>query len=163
MGAKRAVPGRSRPYNDLLLEWNRQNNPNFVEPVKRETKKEKKEKKDREREEKKKLMDQKKAQNAAKKSGGKKGASAPAPVVESVEEMEEDVDSEVELDLMVLAVREARNRGRIGIPMAVSEEVGMSSWFVVRREKVRCCRDQLLGALMGARGGIAGVPPMMRP
>jgi SAGA-associated factor 73 len=162
MGAKRAVPGRSKPYNDLLLEWNRLNNPNFVEPVKRETKKEKKEKKDREREEKKKLMEQKKAMNATKKSGGKKGATIPAPIVETVDEVEEDVDSEVELDNMVRAVREAKNHGRIGVPMAVSEDVAMSSWFVVRREKVRCCRDQLYGALMGNRGGIASVPSMMR-
>ena len=46
MGAKRAVQGRSKDYGILLLEWNRANNPNFVEPVKRESKKERKEKKD---------------------------------------------------------------------------------------------------------------------
>lgn len=47
MGAKRAVQGRSRPYDELLLEWNRLNNPNFVEPVKRETKQERKERKEK--------------------------------------------------------------------------------------------------------------------
>ena len=53
MGAKRAVEGRSKPYDELLLEWNRLNNPNFVEPVKRESKAEKKAKKDKEKAEKK--------------------------------------------------------------------------------------------------------------
>src|ERR1700722_8317097 len=36
MGAKRAVQGRSKKYDELLIEWQRANNPNFVEPVKRE-------------------------------------------------------------------------------------------------------------------------------
>ncbi|KAH9034310.1 hypothetical protein EDB84DRAFT_1438188 [Lactarius hengduanensis] len=44
MGAKRAVKGRSKDYDELLLEWNRAHNPNWVEPVKRESKKERKEK-----------------------------------------------------------------------------------------------------------------------
>ena len=43
MGAKRSVAGRSRPYDELYLDWQREHIPNFVEPVKRETKKEKKE------------------------------------------------------------------------------------------------------------------------
>ena len=47
MGAKRAVQGRSRPYDELLLEWNRLHNPNWVEPVKRESKAERKERKER--------------------------------------------------------------------------------------------------------------------
>ena len=46
MGAKRAVQGRSKPYDELLLEWNRLNNPNWVEPVKRPTKQERKEQKE---------------------------------------------------------------------------------------------------------------------
>ncbi|KAJ7823449.1 SCA7, zinc-binding domain-containing protein, partial [Mycena leptocephala] len=37
MGAKRAVQGRSRNYDDLLIDWQRQHNPYFVEPVRRET------------------------------------------------------------------------------------------------------------------------------
>ena len=49
MGAKRAVQGRSRPYDELLLEWNRLHNPNWVEPVKRESKAERKERKEREK------------------------------------------------------------------------------------------------------------------
>src|SRR5882762_3852666 len=51
MGAKRAVQGRSKLYDELLLDWNRANNPNFVEPVKRESKKERKEKKERKQKE----------------------------------------------------------------------------------------------------------------
>jgi len=53
MGAKRAVQGRSKLYDELLLDWNRANNPNFVEPVKRESKKERKEKKEKEKRERK--------------------------------------------------------------------------------------------------------------
>ena len=33
MGAKRGVQGRSKPYDELLREWRRANDPNFVEPV----------------------------------------------------------------------------------------------------------------------------------
>ncbi|KAF5335024.1 hypothetical protein D9758_016191 [Tetrapyrgos nigripes] len=45
MGAKRAVQGRSRKYDDLLLVWQREHNPNFVEPVKKQRRlKEEKEK-----------------------------------------------------------------------------------------------------------------------
>ncbi|WWC95171.1 hypothetical protein V866_002025 [Kwoniella sp. B9012] len=38
VGAKRAVQGRSRPYDELYLEWQREHNPNFKEPQKREVK-----------------------------------------------------------------------------------------------------------------------------
>jgi SAGA-associated factor 73 len=58
MGAKRAVQGRTRKYNDLLLSWQRTHNPNFVEPLKRETKAEKQEKKEIEKLEKKKLAEE---------------------------------------------------------------------------------------------------------
>jgi len=43
MDAKRSVQGGSKVYDELLLEWNWVNNPNWVEPVKRETKAEMKE------------------------------------------------------------------------------------------------------------------------
>lgn len=33
VGLKRAVTGRSRPYDELYLDWQRANNPNFKEPV----------------------------------------------------------------------------------------------------------------------------------
>ena len=33
MLAKRALPGRSKPYDELLLDWKRANDPKFVEPV----------------------------------------------------------------------------------------------------------------------------------
>ena len=34
MGAKRAVQGRSKAYDELLFEWNRANNPDWVDPLK---------------------------------------------------------------------------------------------------------------------------------
>jgi SAGA-associated factor 73 len=52
MGAKRSVEGRSKPYDELLLEWNRAHKPNFVEPVKRQSKEEKKLLKEKEKKEK---------------------------------------------------------------------------------------------------------------
>ncbi|KDR79777.1 hypothetical protein GALMADRAFT_1163562 [Galerina marginata CBS 339.88] len=39
---KRRVKGRSHSFDELLLEWQRAHNPNFVEPVGRETKARKK-------------------------------------------------------------------------------------------------------------------------
>ena len=39
VGAKRAVQGRSRPYDELHIEWQRAHNPNFKEPTKKEANK----------------------------------------------------------------------------------------------------------------------------
>ena len=75
MGAKRSVKGRSKDYDELLLEWNRAHNPNWVEPVKRESKKERKEKKEREKRERK----QRELEELAKRKGidlSKPGAEA---------------------------------------------------------------------------------------
>ncbi|ORX39441.1 SCA7, zinc-binding domain-domain-containing protein [Kockovaella imperatae] len=50
VGAKRAVEGRSRSYDDLYLEWQRNNNPNFKEPApKKEREARRAEKKERDR------------------------------------------------------------------------------------------------------------------
>lgn len=164
MGAKRAVAGRSRPYDELLLDWQRLHNPNFVEPVKRETKKEKKEKRDKEREEKRKLMEAKKASQAAtggsskkKKGKGDGGGATNTAANQADEEMGEEIDSEVELDAMVRAVNIAKQQARIAVPLAVGEDYCTGSWFVARRERLRCCRDQLFSAFMGNRGGLGGM------
>lgn len=183
MGAKRAVQGRSRPYDELLLEWNRLNNPNFVEPVKRETKQERKERKEKEKAEKKRLqmeaaaaagVDLTKKQTATAGTAGPKkskkaaattntttAAAAPGvgPAAPKPDEDEnlDDVDSEVELDSLVGAVRLAQDRGLIGIPLAVPCDA--SSWFVGRRERVRTCRELLANALMPPRTGPGAIPP----
>jgi len=166
MGAKRAVQGRSRNYGELLLEWQRANNPKFVEPVKKETKAEKKEKREREKLEKKRLAVEAAALGidpaggVGKKSGlsgpskkvGKKAAAAAAAAVRLAEELGgdasedlDDLDSEAEVDELVRVVRLARNKGVLAVPLAVPCDAG--SWFVQRRERARCCRDLLLGAL----------------
>lgn len=183
MGAKRAVEGRSKPYDELLLEWNRLHNPNFVEPVKRETKAEKKAKKDKEKAEKKKQQMEEAAArgidpNAPKKSTGggggtgtkktKKaaGATTTASAIVTVagvgptlphdnDENIDDLDSEEEVDALVQAVRVAQERGVLGVPLAVPSDA--SSWFVARRERVRTCRELLANALMPARTGPPGV------
>ena len=175
MGAKRAVQGRSKDYDVLLLEWNRLNNPNFVEPVKRETKAERKEKKEREKAEKKRLaMEAQQAAAAAKAAAGggpskksKKSASstnpnasAPnAPAAASQlngdeDENMDDVDSEAELDAMVRAVHVASVNGMLGVPLAVPYDTG--TWFVARRERLRNCKDALVGALKARPSFIAG-------
>ncbi|KAH8104130.1 SCA7-domain-containing protein [Cristinia sonorae] len=174
MGAKRAVQGRSRNYDELLLEWNRLNNPNFVEPVKRESKQERKERKEKEKAEKKKQQMEaaaaagadvakkpaaaagaapKKAKKAAAASSTAVAAAVPGagPIVAKADEDEsfEDVDSEVEMDALIGAVRVAQDRGLIGVPLAVPCDA--SSWFVGRRERVRTCRELLANALMPSR------------
>ena len=52
MRDKRMVQGRSKQYDDLVIEFRKLLDPSFVEPPKRETKAERKEKKERERREK---------------------------------------------------------------------------------------------------------------
>lgn len=170
MGAKRSVQGRSRNYDELLLEWQRANNPNFVEPVKRETKAEKKEKREREKLEKKRLADEAAAAlgidpstlrgkpgppGVSKKSAKKATSSAAA--VRLKDEMGGDVpedfdyiDSEAEMDDLTRIVKTGTDKGILCVPLAVPCDAG--SWFIQRRERARCCRDLLIGAL-GCGGG----------
>ncbi|KAF8920640.1 SCA7, zinc-binding domain-containing protein [Mucidula mucida] len=164
MGAKRAVQGRSRDYNELLLEYQRANNPNFVEPVKRESKAEKKEKREKEKQEKKRLAEEASAAMGPKKSNpekskkGKKAAAAAAAAANKlaenktgeVEENIDDLDSEAEVDNLVVSYKVAREKGLVAQPLAIPCDT--SSWFVARRERARCVRDLLSGAL----GGIGG-------
>jgi SAGA-associated factor 73 len=172
MGAKRAVTGRSRGYDELLLEWNRAHNPNFVEPVKRETKAEKKEKKDREKAEKKRLAAEAAAAagesttaapGAAKKSEGgpakskkKKTATAanagagPAAAAQAAHKDSDDedlagIDSDEEMESLIRAVHAGTSRGLVGQPLALPNDV--SPWFVVRRERLRNCHQHISQAL----------------
>lgn len=169
MGAKRAVQGRSRKYDDLLIDWQRAHNPNFVEPVKRETKAEKKEKREKEKLEKKKLAEENAVAlgvdpTASKKQGGpgpkkvgKKAFAAAAAnrmaVGDDAMENLDDLDSEAEMDELVQAVRDATNKGFIGVPLGAPCDAG--TWFVQRRERLRCCRDLLVGALGNTNGNLA--------
>lgn len=164
MGAKRAVQGRSKAYDELLLEWQRANNPNFVEPIKRETKAEKKEKREREKLEKKRLADEAasapgqdsnalcKRPGLSSKKSSKKAAAAvrQEEIGEDIPENLDELDTEAELDELVLAVRTAKDRGMIGVPLALPCDA--STWFVHRRERARCCRDLLVNALGGGTG-----------
>lgn len=181
MGAKRAVQGRSKPYDELLLEWNRLHNPNWVEPVKRETKAERKERKEKEKAEKKRQaleaaaaagidLTKKGSSAVVGGSGTKKGkksaaaaaAAAAAAVVaastgagpgdDGVENLD-DVDSEAEVDTLVHAVRAAQTRGLIGKPLAWPSDP--SSWFVGRRERLRTCRELFNAALTSQRNSPA--------
>lgn len=174
MGAKRSVEGRSRRYDDLLLDWQRANNPNFVEPVKRESKAEKKAQREREKQERKRLASEAAAAvgaeiSAAKKvtaaassakKASKKAAAAAAAVRladgmgnDTPEDLD-DLDSETELDDLVRSVQAAQEKKVIGVPLAVPCDAG--SWFVQRRERVRCCRDLFMAALRNDGNGIQG-------
>lgn len=185
MGAKRAVKGRSKDYDELLLEWNRAHNPNWVEPVKRESKKERKEKKEREKRERKQreleelakrkgidlskpgaeaqleqlkssTKKKKKVENAAVAAGGAgahpSGNNARADDEHGAENLA-DLDSEEELESMVKSVRLASEASLLGVPLAIPCDAG--SWFVVRRERLRTCRDLFAGAFM--KGGASSV------
>ncbi|KAG9044672.1 hypothetical protein FS837_007719 [Tulasnella sp. UAMH 9824] len=137
MVAKRAVQGRSKPYDELLIEWKKENIPGWVEPVKKETKAERKAKKEAEKEAKRlELLAQgivpgqkkpkapkgepgakkvKKSEKAAgqagdktgKKTSTKPGQAPPNPNGEEDEE-DEDLDSDVEFENLVRAVRVAK-------------------------------------------------------
>jgi SAGA-associated factor 73 len=167
MGAKRSVPGRSRKYDELLLDWNRAHNPNFVEPVKRETKAERKEKRDREREEKRKAKElegeiKKTQKKPSTKKKGAKDAAVPTISGEHGDDegiVEEDIDSDVELDALVKALRTAKQKGLIGEPLATADEIMAGTYFVARRERLRSCRDLLVGALTRRTLTGAPVPP----
>ncbi|KAF5369228.1 hypothetical protein D9757_010033 [Collybiopsis confluens] len=174
MGAKRAVQGRSRAYDDLLRDWQREHNPNYVEPVKRETKKEKKEKKEREKAERKKAIEEaalKLGLDPSSKEGRKAGAAATGHTIAAAKhttskraqavaaaaagsgntlddgenENYDDVDSEAEMEELVSVVRSARMNGIIAQPLAVPSDV--SSWFVERRERLRCTHHLISAAL----------------
>jgi len=174
MGAKRSVLGRSRPYDELLLDWQRANNPNFVEPVKRESKAEKKAQREKEKQEKKRLASEaaaalgidpstikKASTTTSSKKVSKKAAAAAAAAVRMAEGMGDtitedlgDLDSETELDDLVKSVRTAQDKGLIGVPLAAPCDAG--SWFVQRRERTRCCRDLFMAALGNGGNGING-------
>ena len=183
MGAKRAVQGRSRNYDELLLEWQRANNPNFVEPVKRETKAEKKEKREREKLEKKRLASEaavalgldpsaigkKSGITSSSKKMGKRAAAAAAAAVRLADELRDelsedldDLDSEVEVEGLITSIKLGKESGVIGVPLAVPCDAG--SWFIQQRERTRCCRDLLFNGLgsgggTGSSGGsIMGLP-----
>ncbi|KAI9438896.1 SCA7-domain-containing protein [Lactarius psammicola] len=163
-------------YDELLLEWNRAHNPNWVEPVKRESKKERKEKKEREKRERK----QRELEELAKRKGidlSKPGAEAQLEQLkwstaitsgganthtsgnnaraddEHGAENLADLDSEEELDSMTKSVRLASEASLLGVPLAIPSDAG--SWFVVRRERLRTCRDLFAGALM--KGGASSI------
>lgn len=169
MGAKRSVQGRSKPYDELLNALLKERNPNWVEPVKRQTKAERKEKKEKEKAEKKRLAGEMAAAAAATKQatggpvkkGGKKtntvaGPQAPIALADEAEDENlDEVDSEAELESMVKAVRGARTVGLIGTPLALPYDTG--TWFVFRRERLRNCKDLLTNAL-APRGTATNVP-----
>jgi len=164
MGAKRAVQGRSKGYDELLLEWNRAHNPNWVEPVKKETKAEKKEKREKEKAEKKRLAQEAAAaaglegKGMPKKPGRKANTNVTTVTqldIEDAAENLDDLDSEAEVDSLVKAVQSARTRGIIGVPLAIPSSE--SSWFVLRRERLRNCGGMLMNALIPTSGHTSGI------
>jgi len=188
MGAKRAVQGRSKDYDILLLEWNREHNPNFVEPVKRESKKERKEKKDAEKRERKQreledfarkkgidlsqpgaevqleqLRAQAKKKKAPNPAGITSGTGSGAGARRTDDVAQEDfaeLDSEEELETMARSLRVAGEYGMIGAPLALPADTG--SWFVVRRERLRNCKDLFATALMKGGGAATNGLPAAR-
>lgn len=159
MGAKRSVEGRSKPYDELLLEWNRAHKPNFVEPVKRPTKEEKKIQKEKEKAERaaQKQAEKESALAAAIAAGEKpkkSGGSKKKPKVEFVVDapMEEEVqmdpmEQQLEVDRLVNAVRTLRQSGYGATPLAAPNDARL--YFLKRRELVVSSRELLTQALQG--------------
>lgn len=161
MGAKRSVEGRSKPYDELLLEWNRAHNPNFVEPVKRQTKEEKKAQKEKEKAEKAAAKAQSKAAAASeggpKKKGGGVGGSGKKkggkiePRVEIAEPDEptllNPVQQDEEVDKLLNAVRVIRQQGWGAVPLASSDSPRL--FFLHRRERTGSALELLKQALTG--------------
>lgn len=167
MVAKRNVPGRSKPYDELLMDWKKENIPGFVEPVKRETKAERKAKKEAEKEAKRLEMlaagivpgqkkpkaakgegakKQKKTEKATMDKGGKKTTKVASGTPNEDDEDEEDLDSDVEFESLVRVVRAVKPF--TAAPLA--QPVGMSSFFVTRNEILRNCYDTMGFALSGS-------------
>lgn len=167
MGAKRAVEGRSKSYDELLLEWNRAHKPNFVEPVKRQTKEEKKIQREKEKAEKaaQKQAEKESALAAAiaagekpKKSGGGGGGGGggskkkakvdfmvDAPMEEEVQM--DEMEKQLEVDRLVNAVRTLRSSGYGAAPLATPNDPRL--YFLKRRELVVSSRELLTQALRG--------------
>lgn len=163
MGAKRAVQGRSKNYDDLLNDFNKERNPNYVEPVKRQSKAERKEKKEKEKAEKKAAAAAASAATVGSNPKKKKPAAPNQPTGVVVQEEPEDenmddVDSEAELESMVKAVRHAQAIGVVGVPLAIPYDAG--TWFIARRERLRNCKDMLASALAPRPVIQNAVPPL---
>ncbi|KAF8475153.1 SCA7-domain-containing protein [Russula ochroleuca] len=185
MGAKRAVKGRSKDYDELLLEWNRAHNPNWVEPVKRESKKERKEKKEREKRERKQreleelakrkgidlskpgaeaqleqlkssTKKKKKVENAAVVAGGA-GAhpSGNSARVDDEHGAENFADLDSEEELDSMAKSVRLASEACLLGVPLAIPCDAGSWFVVRRERLRTCQDLFARALM--KGGTSSV------
>ncbi|KAF8755189.1 SCA7 protein [Rhizoctonia solani] len=141
MNAKRAVQGRTKSYDQLFIEHKRATDPNYVEPVKRETKAEKKAKKDRERElkkaEKEAVAAKKRKHPGAPHQGGGGGG------INASTDYESGLDTDVEMDVLIRSVRTTRP-----VPLADRDNVG--NWFIARNEWLRSTRDLLGDALGGA-------------
>ena len=163
MNAKRAVQGRTKDYDVLFVEHKRATDPNYVEPVKRETKAEKKAKKDRERElkkaEKEAVAAKKRKHPGAPNQGGSgMGASgagtigtaggAGAQARGTSTDYESGLDTDVELEVLVRSVRASRPT-----PLADRDNVG--NWFIARNEWLRSTRDLLGDALGGGATGFS--------
>jgi len=167
MGPKRAVVGRSRPFDELQQEMLRLN-PKYKEPMKRKSKEEKAAEKAREKEEKrlekereKGLKNEEKAKLAAGKAalkatvvpgmkviggGKKKGTAAQraaAAAAEAAElEAERQLDSEEEVDALVLVAQRLKKRSQPITPVP-----GATLFFLQRMANYAPCRDELLEAL----------------
>jgi len=172
MGPKRAVVGRSRPFDELQQEMLRLN-PKYKEPMKRKSKEEKAVERAREKEEKrlekereKGLKNEEKAKIAAGKAalkahttvgvkpvgGGakKKGTAAQraaAAAAEAAElEAERQLDSEEEVDALVVVAQKLKKRAQPITPVP-----GATLFFLQRMANYAPCRDELLEALGGGQ------------
>lgn len=163
MGAKRAVPGRSRPYDELLLEWQRIHNPALVAKLEEReravaaSKAAAAERKNRKALEKRKKIRSRDASAAtaeggmavsrAKEGGGPSATNGTALKIQedpqsdmfSLGFSEEDVD--VEIKELIMAIRSASNNERTKIlPLAQHSFAGL---YTRKLHTLRSCRELL--------------------
>lgn len=166
MGAKRAVEGRSRPYDELLLDWQKIHNPALVakleerERVVAASKAAAAERKTRKLLEKKKKMRLRDISAAAALAAGGEGAhhrnkdsaaqnAANAALLKIQEDPQSDMfalgfsEEEVDLEIkdLLMAIRSARNNERTKIlPLAQQSFAGL---YTRKSHTLRGCRELL--------------------
>jgi len=169
MGAKRAVQGRSRPYDELLLEWQRIHNPALVAKLEEReravaaSKAAAAERKTRKALEKKKKQRERDASAATAEGGGTtrhkdtaQQNAANAALLKIQEDPQSDMfalgfsEEEVDLEIkdLLMAIRSARNNERTKIlPLAQHSFAGL---YTRKSHTLRGCRELLREGLRNA-------------
>ncbi|PWN43061.1 SCA7-domain-containing protein [Ceraceosorus guamensis] len=154
MRAKREVPGRSQPYDDLLLEWQKAHNPNFVAKLEEKERMlaanaEAKAKRAKEK------LKAKRKGNLGRKLDAQTDKGT-VRVLNAEEEEEEDEDMDDELDSVLHSLRDAsRTASTRALPIMVPDFAGI---YTARRRRLIRCRE-LFRTAIGTQPMPLPIPP----